>query len=274
MFAALPFMNSISKKPSVHKTVHYRNDGPFLAIFSSRHLLDYVAHGSVILVLICTAGLSVWWANAGPQSYLSIDKLIVDFGDLMQQEERVTTFEIRNVSRSEVDIKRVVASCSCTGSTIGDMHLLPGESTLLEARFSTSTSRGQVSSTINVFYLPKDHQRIRSLVATISANVVPHFEVLPNDKVMFESANSPAEREIVISPNSGAATFEVLDAYCTHAAFTTKLRKLIADANQTKVIITFDPKLWKDKLARPQLIVETNSSMQPLITIPVYFRSS
>lgn len=201
------------------------------------------------------------------------DEEIKNLGTLKQQDERDVTFRLINSAEAPVEIIRVNTSCTCTRAEPAARNLQPGESTELTAHLNVGTLRGKVAARLDVLYRDRDGQDLKRLPLTITASVDPHYAVTPED-VVFEVGRAALERNlrhdatITITPNGGAE-IRVLGAHSTHPAV--KIEKISPDTvtGSTTIHLIFDPTRCIAPSVQAQIVVHTDSKLEPIHRVPV-----
>lgn len=82
---------------------------------------------------------------------IAIDKKEIDFGTVKEGETAKGTFIITNTGKSDLKIRKSVASCGCTASIPEKTTITAGESTNLNVSFNATGRSGTQSKTITVF---------------------------------------------------------------------------------------------------------------------------
>lgn len=123
-----------------------------------------------------------------------IDMGVVDFGARAK-----LNFPVRNMSSREVEIRKVVADCSCAYAEADKRVLLPGESGTIEVGFQAAHQRGPVAHDVFVLTDMPSQEKIR---LTITGIVDPKVEAIPHI-VSFghitDPRNSPVREVVVVS---------------------------------------------------------------------------
>ncbi len=81
---------------------------------------------------------------------VSFDKKEHNFGDVLQNSQNTTTFEIKNIGNSPLIIRKCKASCGCTATQPKKMTLQPGESTTIEVSYSSGMQEGIQNKTVTI----------------------------------------------------------------------------------------------------------------------------
>jgi hypothetical protein len=230
-----------------------------------------------ILTGVVCAAASIACAVVGWQGTETItgfrpDAEVKDAGILKQQEEKDVVFRLLNATEAPVEITQVSTSCTCTRAEAATRNLRPGESTELTARLSAGSHRGQIAALVNVLYRVGDAQELERLPLTITAAVEPHYAVTPED-VVFEQCGdvkkeSSHEANITIAPNNGSAV-RILKAYSTHPAIQVEAINADTASGKTTIHLVFDPTRCIAPSVKAEIVVQTDSKMEPMHRVPV-----
>ena len=82
---------------------------------------------------------------------IAIDKKEIDFGTIKAGEQSKAAFVITNTGKSDLKIRKTVASCGCTASVPEKTTIAPGESTNINITFNSTDRSGSQSKTITLF---------------------------------------------------------------------------------------------------------------------------
>ena len=82
---------------------------------------------------------------------IAIDKKEIDFGTVKEGEVAKAAFVITNTGKSDLKIRKTVASCGCTASVPEKTTIAAGESTNINISFNSNGRAGTQSKTITVF---------------------------------------------------------------------------------------------------------------------------
>lgn len=82
---------------------------------------------------------------------IAIDKKEIDFGTVKEGEVAKAAFVITNMGKSDLKIRKTVASCGCTASVPQKTTVAAGESTNINIAFNSTGRSGSQSKTITVF---------------------------------------------------------------------------------------------------------------------------
>lgn len=96
------------------------------------------------------------------------DGKIYDFGVIIEGENVVHTFEVKNTGKANLIISSAVASCGCTVPTFSKEPIPQGETGKVQVAFSSSGRSGKQVKTVTL----TTNAQPSAVVLTIMANVV------------------------------------------------------------------------------------------------------
>lgn len=102
------------------------------------------------------------------ESYLQLDKRLVDFGEIEAGTTKVHQFNYWNRGPSTLHVTAVHTPCGCTKVEVSNSSLAPGESGFLKVAFNSAGFKGPVLKTL---VLISDDTILPSQVLTIKAHV-------------------------------------------------------------------------------------------------------
>lgn len=138
-------------------------------------------------IKIAIVGLSVLFAGfafvrliqrgvkSGPA--IACEKVVYDFGEVLEGAEVVHNFEIRNVGVSPLSILDIDTSCGCTAAKVDTTEIAPGSSVVLHVTLLTSETRvGTNSQQISVYTNDRRNSRLR---LKLTGTIVPRLTINP-----------------------------------------------------------------------------------------------
>ncbi len=211
------------------------------------------------------------WQGTETIKAFRADAEVKDVGILKQQEEKDVVFRLFNATSAPVEIVQISTSCTCTRAEAAVRNLLPGESTELTARLHIGSRRGQVAALVNVLYRVGGTQ-LERLSLTITATVEPHYTLIPEevvfDRVEDNNTDLSLEASFIIAPSNGPA-MRVLKAYSTHPAIEVKSISQDTETGNTTIHLVFDPTRCIAPSVKAEVIVHTDSKLEPIHRVPV-----
>jgi hypothetical protein len=229
----------------------------------------------ILAGMACTAAslacaVTVWQERETIKGFRA-DATVKDVGVLKQQEEKDVVFRLLNVTDAPVEIVRVSTSCTCTRADTAARNLQPGESTELTARLRVGSLRGKVSASVDVLYRVGEEPTLERLPLMITATVEPHYVVAPEEVVFNRGGDggkdSTREANITIAPNSKPV--RVLKAYSTHPAIQVETITPDTATGKSTIHLVFDPSRCIAPSVKAEIIVQTDSKMEPIYRVPV-----
>jgi len=124
--------------------------------------------GFLVCLLICF-GCSWSRPEKAKAQAVAGDSSLWDFGQIKEGVVLKHSFTLKNNLDKPLVLKKIDTSCSCTVSSVQKKMLLPGESTLIEAKFNSKGYSGAVQQFV---YVNTDNADNPVLKFTIKANVV------------------------------------------------------------------------------------------------------
>lgn len=231
----------------------------------------HILLGSACAVASFACVVAAWHETEVKKGFRA-DPEVRDVGILKQQDERDVTFNLINSTDGSVEITHISTSCTCTQAKTAERNLQPGESTKLTARLHTGSHRGQIAALVSVLYRVGDEQSLQRLSLTMTATVDPHYAVTPEDIFLGQSGDRGedfrSEANVAITPNSGPPV-RVLKAHSTHPAVQVETIAPDLETGSTKIRLTFDPSRCASSFAKAEVIVHTDSNMEPIHRVPV-----
>ncbi|MDG1803779.1 DUF1573 domain-containing protein [Flavicella sp.] len=81
---------------------------------------------------------------------VSFDKASYDFGTIDEGDVIETSFEIKNIGKTDLIIKKASATCGCTIPDWPKEAIKPGESAPMKVKFNSRGKRNKISKTITL----------------------------------------------------------------------------------------------------------------------------
>ena len=82
---------------------------------------------------------------------LSILSKVHDFGKISQGDVVSTTYELKNIGKSVVNIRKVASNCSCAETSLPQENIAPGETVQMEVTFNSVGRRGTQQKSITIY---------------------------------------------------------------------------------------------------------------------------
>jgi len=227
-------------------------------------LLAFAVSCYVVAVLL--AFLSRGTANSVP--VLVATPPAHNLGEIRQGESRYCTFSLVNNSNRVVSIVGVVSSCGCAVASPTATRIAPGDSTAVIAQFSSGASRGAQLSEVHVLYSAGRNRTPDRLVLTISASMVPDYEIHPLG--LLFGPNTASVKSVTFRPNQ-LNPFVVESAHSTNRDFVVEVQQPQQNVNDWRIHVAYKPS--SHGVLGGHLVVHTNSNAQPVARIPLTFSS-
>ena len=126
------------------------------------------------------AGLLVT-GTAGRAQTLTLERSVVDFGLVYDNESVVARVKITNTGNAQLKIDKVNTTCGCTVGRLQKRQLEPGESTTATLTFDPTGKNGDESKVVT--FVTNDPAQANHTV-TVKAQVIPLWELEPT-KLQF-----------------------------------------------------------------------------------------
>ena len=233
----------------------------------------YFLMGAVCAMASVACGV-VTWLQARQSQPAEAQALVADadvkgLGTLKQQEEGAAVFHLSNRAPEALEIVEVMISCRCTKSQLAKSKLEPGETTELALHVAVGELRGKVATQVNLLYRIGAAPRLHRLPLTMTAMVTPHYEVTPEELVFAydgDKKTSVGKISIKITHNM-LPQLRILEVLSTHPAI--KVQEVDSGAAMNNITVAFDPAQCLDTSLRAEVVVRTDSGMEPIHRVPV-----
>ena len=187
----------------------------------------------------------------------------IDLGELRQGEPVATAFQVRNDSRTAIQIDGVTSTCGCTIPTITTKELAPGESATVDVQFNTKGVRGISTQYVVTRFAEGPKSPILELPFQIDASVIPDYRVKPLNLQPF-SRKSPTQ-EMAISPHAGESC-KITGTKVDRAWFKATHREAQPGGGQT-VRVEFLPTMYEPFGGDAMLVILVDSPGQPSYSV-------
>ncbi|GAX59554.1 2-nitropropane dioxygenase [Candidatus Scalindua japonica] len=185
-----------------------------------------------------------------------------NFGQVFKGQKVEHIFKFENRGIADLEIKKVKTSCGCTAAILSDKIIPPGETGEIKTTFNTGSYRGKVKKSITVKSNDPDNL---SYMLTISGEITELITTDPK-RINFGSVYIGVKTEKTITVTSDS-DFKINKV----APSTPLLNASITEVNANKYTIKVTSK-GSDKIGRFSGVInlETDNSLQPKVTIPVF----
>lgn len=187
---------------------------------------------------------------------LVADTQIRELGTIDPDSEQRITFKLSNHGPDLVQLGQPQSSCDCTVGNLSSRELAVGEQAELSLVWHAPKVRGAASTSAVIPWRSAAHLE-DVLIVKVSATVRPSYELSAGTLTFTDGTPSSQRLELV----SGRASLVGVQA--THSAFKAKME------NDRTVIIEFSPKDWTPDGVRPELLVQTNSTYERTVRVPL-----
>lgn len=201
----------------------------------AKHTLAFASLSCVCGALIVLRAANV----ANLQDLLIANKYSHDFGNQLQGSECETDLVLTNQSQQQIEITRVITSCSCTSAELDAKHLGPGASCKLHVSVNTDRPSDNLKASCTVVYNTPDSSVSHELLVSVLYSVKPLVECNPS--TLYYDANKPSCRVLVLTTNDPPLSNVKL--LCSNPAFTTKQLMCDASSRLAKYSVEYDGSL-------------------------------
>ncbi len=185
-----------------------------------------------------------------------------DFGKVYKGQKVEHIFKFVNRGTSDLEINKVKTSCGCTAAILSDKIIPPGETGEIKTTFSTGSYRGKAKKSITV---KSNDPKNLSYMLTISGEITELITTDPK-RINFGSVYAGVETEKAITVKSDT-DFKINKVTPSTPSLTTS----ITEVNPNMYVINVTSK-GSSKIGRfsGAINVETDNSLQPKVTIPIF----
>lgn len=101
---------------------------------------------------------------------LTFEKVLYDFGKVMQGERLSYSFKFTNTGKSNLIIEGTSASCGCTTTTPPKAPIRPGESGEIKVTFDSKTKQGPV---VNSIVISANTYPVHTVIKVLADVIIP-----------------------------------------------------------------------------------------------------
>ncbi|MBR1625995.1 MAG: DUF1573 domain-containing protein [Bacteroidales bacterium] len=99
---------------------------------------------------------------------ISIDKLFFDYGDVLQSQRAVATFEITNIGNADLRIDSIEIACGCLDVNVVSNVVKPKRTTIMSVKYNTNIV-GEIRHSVTIICNDTFNRRVTLL---LTGNVV------------------------------------------------------------------------------------------------------
>ena len=99
---------------------------------------------------------------------ISVDKLFFDYGDVLQYESAVATFEITNIGGADLKIDSIETACGCLDVSMSSDIVKPKRKTTMKVKYNTNIV-GEIKHSITIICNDLSNERVTLL---LTGNVI------------------------------------------------------------------------------------------------------
>lgn len=240
------------------------------AILRQKHESRAMMAGRILLLLLAGACLGGAFASArsalrSPVPGLYADRDAQYLGNMQQEEEKPTSFMLINETGRQIELTRVVPSCTCALTDLPATSLKSASRVRLDAKMRSGLNRGDILSTIDVYYRFADENDLRKLTLMLRATVIPDYRVEPSE--LFFDSKSPDSQTITVT--SALPDFRLTKAYSTNAAF--KVTKPEGGGAKHSILVSLNKEHVGAHPINAQLVLGTENTKQKELYLKLRF---
>ena len=217
---------------------------------------------TVLLLGICAL------SRADSQARIEIPEgTKLSLGKIPRGELVERTLSLKNTGSDTLHVRRVEASCGCTGTMISTRDIPPGTQGTLRISFNSKNFSGPVHKTVMI---NSDAADTPDLVVEFSAEVIDEVLLTPQQFWIKDGEVGRTSRLVLKVNNHGAAPLLLRSFRTTLEGFVLKLPgSPLAPGSEGEIVAEFTPKKAVPFLAEGVFVTTTNPH-QGEIYIPIY----
>lgn len=111
---------------------------------------------------------------------LQVNEKTIDFGTVPEGKKIRKVYSLQNSTDKLVRILKVLPSCACVSSNIGDSEISPGQTTDIEIEFDSDGRPGRPSNKVVVTYRVGNEEDVHSITLFLIGRVLPKLLIDPD----------------------------------------------------------------------------------------------
>jgi hypothetical protein len=188
-------------------------------------------------------------------------------GKISRGEVVERTLTLKNIGSDTLHIRRVDASCGCTGTMVSEREIPSGGHGTLRITFSSKNFSGPVHKTVTI---GSDAANTAEMVVEFTAEVVDEILLTPQQFWIKDGEVGRTSRLVLKVKNNGPAPLSLRSFRTTLEGFILKLPgSPLAPGSEEEIVAEFTPKKAVPFLAEGVFLATTNPH-QPEVYIPIY----
>ncbi len=197
-----------------------------------------------------------------------------DFPKTIEGEKLTHDFVVKNVSNTQVMIKRVRATCGCTAATAGKNVLEPGEETNINVKFDTTGRPGKQTKYIYVYSDDTEGQMLKMKIAgEITRKPAPQFQLSQYSWNLLTVEAVEVKKVTLEISNTGEEPLVIKSLVSSTPNLTANLAGSpnIDPGQKVSLDLAYTPDLQALNI-REKVTIETNDPKRPTFILNVYGR--
>jgi hypothetical protein len=188
-------------------------------------------------------------------------------GKIYRGEVVERTLTLKNTGTDTLYVRRVDASCGCTGTMVSSRQIPAGTAGTLRISFNSKNFSGPVHKTVNI---SSSAANAPEMVVEFTADVIDEVIITPQQFWIKDGEVGRTSRLTVKVKNNGASPLTFRSFRTALEGFVVKLpASPLAPGNEGEIVAEFTPKKAIPFLAEGVFLVTTNPH-QPEIYLPIY----
>ena len=98
---------------------------------------------------------------------IKVEKDVVDFGEMNQNESISVNFQIKNIGEAPLLIRSVKGSCGCTVAEWPSEPIAPSEGSIIKVTFSSEKRRGKQNKTVSLVTNAIPSTKVLTITGTV-----------------------------------------------------------------------------------------------------------
>jgi hypothetical protein len=188
-------------------------------------------------------------------------------GKIYRGEVAERTLTLKNTGSDTLRVRRVDASCGCTGTLVSSQQIPAGTSGTLHISFNSKNFSGPVHKTVTI---SSNAANMPEMVVEFTADVIDEIVITPQQFWIKDGEVGRTTRLTVRIRNNGSSPVSIRSFRTALEGFVLKLpADPLAPGIEEELVAEFTPKKAAPFLAEGVYLVTTNPH-RPEIYLPVY----
>jgi len=214
------------------------------------------------LMILCALG------SAEGQPKLEISEgAKFSLGKIYRGEVVERTLTLKNTGTDTLEVRRVDATCGCTGTVVSSRSIPAGSTGSLRITFNSKNFSGQVHKSVTI---SSNASNAPQMLVEFTADIVDEILLTPQQFWIKDGEVGRTTRLTVKVRNNGSNSLTLRSFRTTLEGFVLKLPDAaLAPGSEREIVAEFTPKKAAPFLAEG-VFLTTSNAHQPEIYIPIY----